>query len=81
MRIFVNTLAILVFGGLIIGFIVQRSEEKTGNIIIGLSILAGAFVLMPSFLIYRSRGRKFKDYMLTQENIQKMKEKAKENNQ
>lgn len=80
MRIFINTLSILILLGLIVGFIIKPNDVLLGDRIIGISILVGAFVLMPSFIIYRSRGKKFKDYMLTNENFQKMKDYQKEKN-
>lgn len=78
MRIFINILSIIILLGGITGFIIKSSDPKTGDVIIGLSILIGAFILMPSFIIYRARGKKFKDYMLTNENLKRMKEFQKE---
>lgn len=78
MRIFINILSILILIGLIAGFIIKPKDELLGDRVIGITILAGAFILMPSFIIYRSRGKKMKDYMLTNENLQKMKDFKKE---
>lgn len=78
MRIFINILSILILIGLIAGFIIKPKDELLGDRVIGITILAGAFILMPSFIIYRSRGKKMKDYMLTNENLQKMKDYKKE---
>ncbi len=78
MRIFINILSILILIGLIAGFIIKPKDELLGDRVIGITILAGAFILMPSFIIYRSRGKKIKDYMLTNENLQKMKDYKKE---
>ena len=78
MRIFINILSILILIGLIVGFIIKPKDELLGDRVIGITILAGAFILMPSFIIYRSRGKKMKDYMLTNENLQKMKDFKKE---
>ena len=62
------------------GFYVKSSyDSKTGDIIIGISIIATAFILMPLFIYRQSRGKKLKDYMLTQENLDKMKEKKGKN--
>ena len=81
MRIFINILSILILIGLVAGFIIQRKDVLVGDRVIGISILVGAFILMPAFIIYRSKGKKFKDYMLTSDNLKKMKEhqKTKEN--
>lgn len=74
MRIFINILSILILIGLITGFIIKSNNELTGDRVIGISILVGAFILMPAFIIYRSKGKSFKNYMLTSENLKKMKD-------
>jgi hypothetical protein len=66
-------LFVLVLGGLIWGFSVRSTDYELGNKIVGFSVLAGAFVFMPLFLIHRWRGKKLSDYTLTQENLDKMK--------
>jgi hypothetical protein len=66
-------LFVLVLGGLIWGFSVRSTDYELGNKIVGFSVLAGAFVFMPLFLINRWRGKKLSDYTLTQENLDKMK--------
>jgi len=78
MRIFINILSLLILIGMIVGFIIKSNNPTIGDRVIGISILVGAFILMPAFIIYRSRGTKFKDYMLTNENLQKMKDFQKE---
>jgi hypothetical protein len=66
-------LFVLVMGGLIWGFSVRTTDYELGNKIVGFSVLAGAFVFMPLFLVHRWRGKKLSDYTLTQENLDKMK--------
>jgi hypothetical protein len=66
-------LFVLVLGGLIWGFSVRSTDYELGNKIVGFSVLAGAFVFMPLFLIHRWRGKKLSDYTLTQVNLDKMK--------
>ena len=78
MRIFINILFILLLIGLITGFIIKSNDELTGDRVIGITIMVGAFIWMPAFIFYRSKGKKIKDYMLTNENLQKMKEFRKE---
>ena len=78
MRIFVNVLFILILIAFITGFIIKSKDELLGDRLIGISVLAGAFIWMPAFIIYRSRGKKIKDYMLTNENLQKMRDFQKE---
>ena len=60
--------------GMGVGFYVRTSEQATGDIVIGLSILTGTFILMPLFIYHRWKNRKVKDYMLTKENIEKMRD-------
>ncbi|HLS12823.1 MAG TPA: hypothetical protein VK050_11730 [Flavobacteriaceae bacterium] len=78
MRVFISTLFILLLLGLITGFIIKSNDESTGDIVIGITIMVGAFIWMPAFIFYRSKGKKIKDYMLTNENLQKMKNFQKE---
>lgn len=78
MRIFVNILFILILIAFITGYIIKSKDELLGDRIIGISILVGAFIWMPAFIIYRSKGKKIKDYMLTNENLQKMKDYQKD---
>lgn len=63
--------------GLAAGLIMQQNEinEKLSNVLIGSSLVLGIFIVMPLFLYHRSKNRSLKDYMLTPENIKKMKEK------
>lgn len=53
----------------------STGNELTGDRIVGIAVLSIAFILMPLFIFYRSKGKKFKDYMLTQENLDKMRNK------
>ena len=70
MRVFISTLFILLLLGLITGFIIKSNDESTGDIVIGITIMVGAFIWMPAFIFYRSKGKKIKDYMLTNENLE-----------
>lgn len=63
----------IVLAGLVWGFTVRPTNPDLGNKIVGFSVLAGAFVFMPVFLVHRWRGKKLSDYTLTQENLEKMK--------
>ncbi|UOB15986.1 hypothetical protein [Abyssalbus ytuae] len=76
MKKIILILFILIVTAIGYGFYIKNTgEELKGDRVIGLAVLAIAFVFMPLFIIYRSRGKKFKDYMLTKENFDKMKEK------
>jgi flagellar biosynthesis protein FliP len=72
MKYFITLLFIAVLLSIGIGFFLKPSDEATGNLIIGLSLMVGFFVLMPVFIYHRWKNKNVKDYMLTKENIEKM---------
>ena len=74
MKYFLTVLFISILISLGIGFYLKPEDEATGNLIIGLTLMAGFFVLMPLFIYHRWKNRSVKDYMLTKENIEKMQE-------
>tara|TARA_R110000772_G_C13128303_1_gene422593 strand:- start:251 stop:496 length:246 start_codon:yes stop_codon:yes gene_type:complete len=76
---FLRILLILVITGIGLGFYVKSSDEKTGHLIIGTSIVVGVFVLMPVFIYHRWKDRSVKDYMLTKESIEKMRNFQRDN--
>ena len=39
---------------------------------VGIAILTASFILMPLFIYHRWKNKKVKDYMLTEENLKKM---------
>jgi hypothetical protein len=47
--------------------------------LIGFGVAGLFFVVFPLFSYYRWKDKSFKDYMLTQENLDKMRESQKEN--
>ncbi len=53
-------------------------NHDTGDKWVGIGILAASFVLMPIFIYHRWKNKKVKDYMLTEENLKKMREYEKE---
>lgn len=59
-------------------YYILNDEEILGNRIIGLAVLAFAFILMPIFLVVRWRGKKLEDYTLSDKNMKKMKEREQE---
>ncbi len=71
---FITLLLILVLIGLATGFFIKTRDAITGDFIIGISTLVGFFILMPLFIYHRWKNKNFKDYMLSKENIDKMKE-------
>ena len=47
-------------------------EFGLGERIIGFSVLAGTFLYLPLFLYHRWKGKRLKDYTLSEENLKKM---------
>lgn len=77
---YIITLIVLISIGLIIyGFTLDASQEALSHRYIGSGTLGLFLLAMPLFLIKESKGKKFKDYMLTDENVRKMQEKEPRN--
>ena len=74
MKNFLIILFLLVIFTLGSGFYIKTTDEALGNLLIGLSLMAGFFILMPLFIYYRWKDKKVSDYMLNKENIMKMHE-------
>lgn len=75
MKTLLKILSVLILMGFITGgYFLLQDEEQLGNKIVGLSVLATAFILMPIWLYYSWRGKKLEDYTLTDKNIKKMKD-------
>lgn len=49
-------------------------DFATGEKIIGFAVSAAAFIFLPLFLYHRWKGKKLKDYTLSEENLKKMRE-------
>lgn len=72
-------LGILILGAIGVGYYFRINDNVlTGDRIIGLAVLASAFILMPIFLYQRWKGKKLKDYTLSDENLKKMKDRNQE---
>ncbi len=61
------------------GFHLKPEQEALGNRYIGFGTIGLFLVAMPLFLFKESKGKKMQDYMLTKENIDKMRNKEKNN--
>ena len=62
-------------GAIIYGFNLKETEVILANKCIGFGTVGLFLVAMPLFLFKESKGKKVKDYMLTEENIRKMQDK------
>ena len=70
--------AILITATCVAGFALKSGDPSTGHLLIGLSVAALFFLWMPVFIYHRWKDRSMKDYMLTKENIDKMRDYSKD---
>lgn len=76
MNMVMKILGILILIALGIGFYYRAQDEIIlGDRIIGVAVLATAFILMPIFLVVRWKGKKLEDYTFSEKNMKKMREK------
>ncbi len=67
-------LVILSIAGVSYGFYLRPEQLQKGDVFIGLSLVLLFFITMPIFIYRRWKGKDVKDYMLSKENILKMRE-------
>lgn len=73
MKLFLRIFFLLLLTSLIIGLYTKSFENSNeGNKIIGFTVLTAAFIFMPIFLVHRWKGKKLKDYTLSKENLEKL---------
>ena len=72
MRYLILLITIISAGLIIYGFNLEEAQEALSHKYIGSGTLALFFIAMPLFLYNESKGKKFKDYMLTDESVRKM---------
>lgn len=76
MNSIIKILAILILIAIAVGFYYRINDNIIlGDKIIGVAVLASAFILMPIFLYVRWKGKKLEDYTLSDKNIKKMRDK------
>lgn len=77
MKIFMRLLVIAILIAVGVGFYFRLNDDTLiGDRIIGIAVLASAFILMPIFLVVRWRGKKLEDYTLSEKNMKKMRDKG-----
>ncbi len=77
MYLIMKILGILILLAVGTGFYYRINDDFVlGDRIIGLAVLAFAFVLMPIFLFVRWKGKKLEDYTLSDKNMKKMKDRG-----
>ncbi|MBT3443577.1 MAG: hypothetical protein HN443_00875 [Flavobacteriaceae bacterium] len=75
MKYFLRLLFLLIVTSLITGLYVNNTGDTLlGNKIIGFTVLTAAFVFMPIFLVHRWKGKNLKDYTLSKENLDKLRD-------
>lgn len=78
MKYVISLIVLASIGAILYGFSIQEEELSLAHKYIGFGT-AGLFLLaMPLFLYKESKGKKMNDYMLTEENIRKMRGKEDE---
>lgn len=76
MNTIIKILGTLILIAIGVGYYFRLNDDLLlGDRIIGLAVLASAFILMPIFLYHRWKGKKLKDYTLSEENLKKMNER------
>ena len=76
MKYVIIILALASIGSIMIGYLITNdfSEKFVGFGVIGLFIF-----VFPLFIYYRWKGKDMKDYMITKENLDKMRNRQKKN--
>lgn len=79
MSILLKILGILILLAIGTGFYFRIDDNLLlGDRIIGIAVLTSAFILLPLFLYHTWKGKRLKDYTLSEENMKKMKDRNKE---
>lgn len=73
MKYFIRILFIGIVIAVMVGYYFKNTgDHAKGDVWVGLGILTAAFILMPAFIYHRWKNKNVKDYMLTEENLHKM---------
>ena len=73
MKYFLRILFLVIITSLAYGFFINSTGNTLlGNKIVGFTVLTAACVFMPIFLVYRWKGKRLKDYTLSKENMDKL---------
>jgi len=76
MNTIIKILAVFILVAVGTGFYFRMNDNMIlGDRIIGIAVLACAFILMPIFLYVRWKDKNLKDYTFTKENLDKMRNK------
>ena len=72
MKYIIGLFFIASVGSIIIGFVFK--PEPFAEKLIGFGVVGLFLIVIPLFIYHRWKGRKVKDYMLSKENIQEMRD-------
>ncbi len=75
---FILFIVLASFASIIYGFWLPEGSQASADKFIGAGTVGLFLIAMPLFLFMASKGKKMKDYMLTEENIRKMQGKSNE---
>ena len=74
MKYILQFLVLLSIIGICYGLYLKPVNTETGDLFVGLSLVLLIFITMPIFIYRRWKNKDVKDYMLTKENIEKMRD-------
>ncbi len=74
MKYIILFLTLCSFGSILTGFLI---ESEFSEKFIGFGVLGVFFIVIPLFSYHHWKGKDVKDYMLTKENLDKMRENQK----
>jgi hypothetical protein len=74
MKYFLQLLVLASIIGICYGLYLKPINPKNGDLFVGLSLVLLIFITMPIFIFRRWKNKDVKDYMLTKENIEKMRD-------
>lgn len=75
MKYLIIILFIASFASIITGFVIETNYAQK---LIGFGVMGLFFIVFPLFSYYRWKDKDIKDYMITKENLDKMRENQKE---
>jgi uncharacterized membrane protein YdjX (TVP38/TMEM64 family) len=62
MKYIIITILIIILGTLTYGFYLKNTGDNSGEIVIGIGVLAIAFIFMPLFIYHRYKNKNIKDF-------------------
>ena len=74
MKYFLQFLVLSSIIGICYGLYLKPVKPQNGDLLVGLSLVLLIFITMPVFIYRRWKNKDVKDYMLTKENIEKMRD-------